>query len=82
MVTLGGRIRNVIILAVDHKDNNNNNSTDDDQSLLFLRDALRSIVQRSSTSERGHEFILEKCFDVYHYVQVMELVNSLKGKKY
>ncbi|KAK4346092.1 hypothetical protein RND71_036268 [Anisodus tanguticus] len=50
MVTLGGRIRNVIVLAADHKDNNST----DDESLLFLRDALRSIVQRSSydTGER------------------------------
>ncbi|CAN4109030.1 unnamed protein product [Withania somnifera] len=50
MVTLGGRIRNVIVLAVDQKVSNNNES-----SLLFVRDALRSIVQRSSngTSERG-----------------------------
>lgn len=54
MVTLGGRIRNVIILAADHKESNNNN-TDDESSLLILRDALRSIVQRSSygTGERG-----------------------------
>ncbi|XP_059288355.1 transcription factor bHLH106-like [Lycium ferocissimum] len=51
MVTLGGRIRNVIVLAADHKGNNSTN----DESLLFLRDALRSIVQRSSygTGERS-----------------------------
>ncbi|TMW92895.1 hypothetical protein EJD97_012435 [Solanum chilense] len=56
MVTLGGRIHNVIVLAVDHnKESNNNNTDHDESSLLFLRDALRSIVQRSSygTGERG-----------------------------
>ncbi|PHT43467.1 putative transcription factor [Capsicum baccatum] len=60
LVTLGGRIRNVVILAVDHRKESNNNSTDDDaeeeESLLLLRDALRSIIQRSSygsTGERG-----------------------------
>ncbi|OIS97610.1 PREDICTED: transcription factor bHLH106-like [Nicotiana attenuata] len=48
MVTLGGRIRNVIVLAVD-KDHSS------DESLLFLRDALRSIIQPSSygTGERS-----------------------------
>ncbi|KAJ8570521.1 hypothetical protein K7X08_037493 [Anisodus acutangulus] len=47
MVTLGGRIRNVIILAPD-KDYTN-------KSLLFLRDALMSIIQRSSSGndQRG-----------------------------
>ncbi|XP_060177575.1 transcription factor bHLH106-like [Lycium barbarum] len=51
MVTLGGRIRNVIVLAADRKGNNSTS----DESLLFLRDALRSIVQRSSygTGERS-----------------------------
>nr|QJQ51205.1 bHLH transcription factor bHLH13.5 [Gardenia jasminoides] len=41
MVTLGGRIRNVIILAGDK------NQTDD-ESVPSLRDALRSLVQRSN----------------------------------
>ncbi|CAN4118383.1 unnamed protein product [Withania somnifera] len=54
MVTLGGRIRNVIVLAADHKESNNN--IDHDESfLLSLRNALRSILQRSSNGagERG-----------------------------
>lgn len=42
MVTLGGRIRNVIILAGDKLDHQS------DESVSFLRDALRSLVQRSS----------------------------------
>ncbi|OIT37118.1 transcription factor bhlh106 [Nicotiana attenuata] len=47
MVRLGGRMRNVIILAAD-KDYT-------DKYLLFLKDALMSIVQRSSygTGERS-----------------------------
>ncbi|XP_027175419.1 transcription factor bHLH106 [Coffea eugenioides] len=41
IVTLGGRVRNVIILAGDK-------SQTDDESVPSLRDALRSLVQRSN----------------------------------
>lgn len=47
MVTLGGRIRNVIILAGDQSDNDNESVS------TFLRDALRSIVHRSSSYGSG-----------------------------
>nr|GMC46952.1 transcription factor bhlh106 [Ipomoea batatas] len=50
MVTLGGRIRNVFILAGDLKDH-----ACADESILFLRNALKSVVERSAcgTGERS-----------------------------
>ncbi|XP_019166442.1 PREDICTED: transcription factor bHLH106-like [Ipomoea nil] len=44
MVTLGGRIRNVFILAGDLKDH----ACADESSILFLRNALKSVVERSA----------------------------------
>nr|GMD84513.1 transcription factor bhlh106 [Ipomoea batatas] len=48
MVTLGGRIRNVFILAGDLKDH-----ACADESILFLRNALKSVVERSACGAGG-----------------------------
>ncbi|VFQ92160.1 unnamed protein product [Cuscuta campestris] len=46
MVTLGGRVRNVLVLAGDLKDH-----SCADESMLFLRNALRSVVESAGGCE-------------------------------
>ncbi|KAA8517329.1 hypothetical protein F0562_017622 [Nyssa sinensis] len=54
MITLGGRIRNVLIFTGDKEDS--------DQSVHFLKDALKSLLQRSS-SDSGHRSKRQRVFD-------------------
>ncbi|XP_068663478.1 transcription factor bHLH106-like [Aristolochia californica] len=48
MATMGGRVRNVLLLGAGDDD-----ELSSDDSAAFLRDALRSIVEKQSSGDRG-----------------------------